>query len=102
TYSVWGITCLCPRPCVLLFLHIILDTKLASPNTWSHNSLSCACSLSSILIKITPSSVISSLANLNLLFINDNHLLCLHESSLSTYLSLYTKSVFPVLYGGSM
>ena len=44
----------------------------------------------------------NTFANLKRLFINESQELCLQVSSLSTKRSLYTKSLFPVLYGGSI
>ena len=48
--------------------------KLLFPNTSSHSNFNCACSLSSIEIKITPRSDSSCFAIRNRLFINDSHL----------------------------
>ena len=61
----------------LLLFHILLATKLFSPNISSHNNFNCEHSLSSIDINITPESVNNRLAMSNHLCINDSHLLCL-------------------------
>src|SRR5699024_4507945 len=101
------------------------DTKFSSPKTSSHNNFKFACSLSSMEIKITPSSDNKSLASCNLGYININQaeceaeprfvrskILCACSSPMLNFsvsssivklkLSLYTKPSEPVLYGGSM
>gem|GEM_PF-4989127 len=80
-----------------LFCHTKFAKKLFSQNIILHKSLNCACSISLIEIKIIQFSFSNLCARFNLFSIKLSHLLCLYQSSLSTYLSLYTKSLFPVL-----
>ena len=75
---------------------------LSSPNISSHKSFKLAYSLSSILIKIVPAGFKRAWAILNLFSIKEIHLLCEYPSCRSTNASSYTKSLCPVLYGGSI
>ena len=62
-----------------------VDKQLSTPKISSASILRLAYSLSSIEIKITPTSDNSILDNLSLLEIKESHFECLKESSLSTY-----------------
>ena len=58
------------------FSHTSCATEFSSPNTSLHSNDTLLCSLSSIEIKITPSSVSKSLANNNLGYINISQAEC--------------------------
>ena len=81
---------------------MIMPKKLFDPKISSHNIFNGACSLSSIEIKIAPFLFNNFFAITSLSYINDSHLLCLKASSEFINLSSYTKSFFPLLYGGSI
>ena len=85
-----------------LLTFAIQETKFISPKSSSHKILSGATSLSSMEIKIIPVSFSKVFARDKRLDMKESHLLCLYPSSLSTNLSLYLKSLCPVLNGGSM
>jgi len=73
---------------ILNIIQSMITNLSSSQKISSHNSFSCASSLSSIEIKMIQSSDNKSFANNSLLFIKLSHLLCLYVSSGSTKRSL--------------
>ena len=80
-----------------LLFQINVPIKFRSLKISSHNSFRFAYSVSSILMRIIPSSESNDFAESNRFAMKDNHLEWKYPSSAETYVSSYMKSLFPVL-----